>query len=669
MMPAGGLSAAAMTACLLCYRREKAPSHKFVPLRDTGEDPPDDSPVFLHIAHNKSSWMHDEAEPLAWSVPTEPRTPLTPASPVPSDLLTTATLGSPTEPAPCVRPVQERQEVPDEQRRAKSRPQSRASRMLSWIDPRRSLQMLSDADRASEVDSGLRFRYELRRGQTFLDHIIVHVRGGKGGDGCVAFHREKFKPYGPPSGGNGGRGADVYIMATPHLTTLSSVSPRIRGQAGGSGQGTWQNGKNAPPIIIRVPVGTIVRELERDDLRRSKDEYEAEEEALEGLEPEERKKQLRERRWVHYPTYADENFERSFFKEAERSLYREERERRYWRRQKAKTPIHLDLDKSDEPDNDVDLNAPLGHRRPDTMGHLIAAGGHGGVGNPHYLTTENRSPKFATRGWDGERISLSLELKLLADIGLVGLPNAGKSTLLRALTGGRAKTEVAGYAFTTLNPVVAVIRVADDGSFEGSDGAVYDETWAEAQHEKELMESGALADALTRNQAKAAAGDLAYNPLESFRFTVADNPGLIEEASSNIGLGHSFLRAIERSHALVYIEKYKPGLSPKARMVLANKADLLGGASEDGQEDPQAVREAREKLRKLEEFVEREMKAQLQDSSGNVIGERSLDVVPISAKYSMNLRKVIGLMRQYVEEAREGVDPFPKSVALHDVSK
>ncbi|KAH9829599.1 uncharacterized protein C8Q71DRAFT_790072 [Rhodofomes roseus] len=184
MMPAGGLSAgevvgiaagvvlgtlcilAAMTACLLCYRREKAPSHKFVPLRDTGEDPPGDSSVFLHIAHNKSSWMHDEAEPLAWSVPTEPRTPLTPASPVPSDLLTTATLGSPTEPAPCVRPVQERQEVPDEQRRAKSHPQSRASRMLSWIDPRRSLRMLSDADRASEVDSGLRFRYELRRVST-----------------------------------------------------------------------------------------------------------------------------------------------------------------------------------------------------------------------------------------------------------------------------------------------------------------------------------------------------------------------------------------------------------------------------------------------------------------------------------------------------------------------
>lgn len=521
--------------------------------------------------------------------------------------------------------------------------------------------------------------------------LFTPVFAGKGGDGCVAFHREKFKPYGPPSGGNGGRGGDVYIMATPHLTTLSSVTPKVRGQAGGTGQGTWQNGKNAPPTIIRVPVGTIVRQLSRDDPRRAKDEYEAEEEALEGLEPEERKKMLRERRWVHYPTYEEENWERSFFKEAERGLYREERERRYLQRQKAQTPVYLDLSQSDEvEDNDITLNAPLGHRKPDSMGHLIAAGGHGGVGNPHFLTTENRSPKFATRGWDGERISLSLELKLLADIGLVGVPNAGKSTLLRALTGGRAKTEVAGYAFTTLNPVVAVIRVADDGSFEGADGAVYDESWVEAQREKELMERGAFADALTRNQARAAAGDAAGGLLESFRFTVADNPGLIEDAAVNVGLGHSFLRAIERSHALVYvvdlagpapwdelrvlrdeIEKYKPGLSPKARMVLANKADLLGGAGEDGREDPEAVQAAKEKLRRLEEFVQREMRAQIQDSAGNVIGQRVLDVVPVSAKYSMNLRKVVGLMRTYVEEARASEDPFPKSgvTVLDDVSR
>ena len=232
------------------------------------------------------------------------------------------------------------------------------------------------------------------------------------------------------------------------------------------------------------------------------------------------------------------------------------------------------------------------------------------------------------------------------------------------------------------------IRVADDGSFEGADGAVYDESWAEAQREKELMEQGAFADALTRNQARVAAGNATYSPLESFRFTVADNPGLIEDAAANVGLGHSFLRAIERSHALVYVvdlagpapwdelrvlrdevEKYKPGLSPKARMVLANKADLLGGASEDGREDPEAVQAAKEKLRTLEEFVQREMKTQVQDPEGNVIGERTLDVIPVSAKYSLNLRKVVGLMRTYVEEARAQEDLVPKSVLAPDMSR
>lgn len=139
-----------------------------------------------------------------------------------------------------------------------------------------------------------------------------------------------------------------------------------------------------------------------------------------------------------------------------------------------------------------------------------------------------------------------------------------------------------------------------------------------------------------------------------------------------MGLGHSFLRSIERSLALVYvvdlsspapwddlrvlrdeIEKYKPGISPKARMVLANKADLLGGSQ--GQEDSDAVQQAREKLKRLEEFVEQEMTVQVQDNTGGVMAERKLDVIPISAKYSLNLRKVVNLMRGYVEEARGGI--------------
>ncbi|KAI0312710.1 GTPase [Amylostereum chailletii] len=494
-------------------------------------------------------------------------------------------------------------------------------------------------------------------GQSFLDHIVVNIRAGKGGDGCVAFHREKFVPYGPPSGGNGGRGGDVYIQPTPHLTTLSSVPRRIRGEAGGTGQGTWQNGKNGAPLVIKVPLGTVVRELTGDDPRRQKDEWEAIEEGLEGLDTEERRKNWRDRRWLHYPEYEDDNFGRSAFKEAEWELWKAEREIRRARRQRAASPITLDLDKEEGTERPVD--SPLGLPRAQQYGHLVATGGAGGYGNPHFLSTTNRSPKFATRGYDGERVTLELELKLLADVGLVGMPNAGKSTLLRALTRGRAKSEVAGYAFTTLNPVVGVVKVAVDGSLVGGafEEMVHDETWAEEQRDRELMESGALAHARTRNQRPdVEVPEDSEGGVEAFRFTIADNPGLIAQASENVGLGHSFLRSMERSLALVYVidlsgpapweeitvlkeelEKYKPGMSNRARMVIANKADLFGG-----EQDSEEVREAKAKLERLEAFVREEMPV-----DGGV-----MDVVPTSGKYSQNLRRVAQLMQKYVEEAR-----------------
>lgn len=466
---------------------------------------------------------------------------------------------------------------------------------------------------------------------------------------------------GPPSGGSGGRGGDVYVMPTPELTTLASIPKRVRGQPGNNGRGTWQNGRNASPTVIKVPLGTVVRELPPDDPRRAKDAWEAEEEALEGLGYEARRARMLESRWVHYPRYEDDNMQRDVFKQAEAALWREERERRWARVQRASQPIHLDLSEDEQVIEDV--NAPLALGKGEYLGHLVARGGHGGLGNPHFVSPVSRSPKFATKGHDGERITLELELKIIADVGLVGMPNAGKSTLLRALTGGRAKTEVASYAFTTLNPVVGVIRVADDGTFEGElhDVRVFEETVIEEARRREQASPDAEPEMEASPEPTTPAHTLPHLDqfaiLESFRFTIADNPGLISRASEDVGLGHSFLRSIERSHALVYVvdlagpapwdelgilreelDKYQPGMSNKARLVIANKADLLAS---DG--DAQAVSEAREKLRRLEAYVETEM-------SG------TMDIVPISAKYGQNLKRVVGLMQTYVREAGAGAD-------------
>ncbi|THH01544.1 hypothetical protein EW145_g6895 [Phellinidium pouzarii] len=434
---------------------------------------------------------------------------------------------------------------------------------------------------------------------------------------------------------------------------------RIRGTQGGNGKGTWMSGRSAGPTIIKVPVGTIVRELANEDSRRAQDEWEAEEEGLQDLSPAEKIAKMRERRWLHYPGATDDNLGREAFREAEKILYRQERDRRILRREQQKDPLFLDLDAPvTSSSKDIQSGLEIGHQAIENLGYIVATGGEGGLGNPAFLSTDNRSPKFATRGTEGQRITLSLELKILADIGLVGYPNAGKSTLLRALTGGRAKTEVAGYAFTTLNPVVGVVRMDSRGNVLGSEeeNLVIDETRPEAERFKERLDRGDFAHTLSQNKS-------VLDMEEMFRFTVADNPGLISQASEDVGLGHSFLRSIERSLALVYVvdfsgpdsdperelrilrdelETYKPGLSRKARLVIANKADLLGVGSN------QSVEEAREKLQRLEAFVRSDL-----DENMPEIGQKTnrLDVVPVSAKFSQNLQKVLLLLRSYVEEA------------------
>jgi GTP-binding protein len=292
--------------------------------------------------------------------------------------------------------------------------------------------------------------------EQFIDEAVVSVSAGAGGDGCVAWRREKFVPRGGPAGGDGGKGGDVVFVADPGLATLrdQKYQPEIRAERGGAGGGNQRTGAEGADALVRVPVGTVVRDA----------------------------------------AAADEA-----------------------------APL-------------ADLTAP-GAR------YVAARGGRGGRGNARFATATRQTPDFATPGEPGESRRIRLSLKLLADVGLVGLPNAGKSTLLRRIS--EAKPRVADYPFTTLHPHLGVVQ--------------FDER----------------------------------------RFVVADIPGLIEGASEGVGLGDRFLRHVERTRLLVHLldgaalldpsrdllgeydvirrelAAYSHELAARRELVLLNKIDLL----------------------------------------------------------------------------------------------
>jgi GTPase len=292
----------------------------------------------------------------------------------------------------------------------------------------------------------------------FVDEVDIHVEAGHGGRGCLAFRREIRVPRGGPSGGDGGKGGSVYIVASPHTNTLINFRfhPEFQADRGRHGEGSNCTGQTGDDLELAVPIGTLVYEKTGD----------------------------------------------------------------------AAQPLKRLADLAES-----------GQRV------LVARGGRGGLGNAHFASSTNRAPRKVQPGEAGEIKDLRLELKLLADVGLVGFPNAGKSTLIARISAARPK--IADYPFTTLTPNLGVVGLSDDRSF-----------------------------------------------------VVADVPGLIEGAHRGHGLGHRFLRHLERTKVLVHLvdmsgasgrdpvedldtvrrelELFHPELAAKPQLVAANKMDAAG---------------------------------------------------------------------------------------------
>ncbi|KAG0365003.1 hypothetical protein BC939DRAFT_504235 [Gamsiella multidivaricata] len=474
------------------------------------------------------------------------------------------------------------------------------------------------------------------KGRNFVDFCRIKVSGGQGGDGCVSFHREKFVAFGQPNGGNGGRGGNVIFEASSNETSLQHVPHTAAAPRGVHGKGSLMHGHAGKDLLIKVPMGTIIREVPSPEK-----EHNAENEdddpfhkSLELGELEAKEKEM-SKRWVLYPRLTNAwttlpEGKVNYFDEAQAWVAEEDRIVEARRVAMSKKPLLLDVNEHTE----------------DQTQFMIARGGGGGYGNPHFLTTQNRAPKYATRGREGQTRWLTLELKTIADAGLVGLPNAGKSTFLQAVS--NAHPAIAPYPFTTLNPYIGTVDYSD-----------------------------------------------------SYQVKVADIPGLIRGAHRNVGLGHSFLRHVERSKVLVYVidiaaefgikrkikgvddwtpeeeyenenaeapqqqlqsqqdqdpasvdpeysqpfedwktlldelEAYQPGLTRKPSMIIANKADVTEVAPKN--------------LQLFQKLVHDEWAKRRTAAPGAESADHDIRVVPVSAKYKKNIVKVTSILREIVE--------------------
>ena len=362
----------------------------------------------------------------------------------------------------------------------------------------------------------------------FVDEIKIYARAGHGGKGCVAFHREAYITKGGPSGGNGGRGGSVILQADHDLNNLIQqyYVPRLIAEVGEGGMGKGMDGHAGKDLIIKVPCGTMVWLLKdtTPEIKKkmvSPDDEDEEEELPEG-----------ERGAKHKPVITSSTGGRPLIRSA-----------------RGTTALEIDLTKAKTPvvesEEPVAPPEPQGVLVADLTEHgqqyVLCKGGRGGLGNRNFATPRRQTPRFAQPGEPGTEGEFHLELRIMAEIGLVGYPNAGKSTLLTAIS--KARPKVAPYPFTTLHPQIGIM-----------------------EYEKDFK-----------------------------RLTVCDVPGLIEGAHMNVGLGHAFLRHIRRCKVLVILldmagtdgrhpwddykqllkelELYDPAFLKKPRLVVANKMD------------------------------------------------------------------------------------------------
>jgi GTP-binding protein len=334
----------------------------------------------------------------------------------------------------------------------------------------------------------------------FIDRVRVVVRAGNGGRGAVAWRREANVPQGGPAGGDGGRGGSVLLVADPSLSTLLDLKFRHEWHAadGKSGQSKNMNGRAGEDRIIRVPVGTVVY---FDGIYGQDDSFgdEASDDETDALFDD------------------DDGFDDDDeFEDQEDPLSDEPLGRPKMEQKPAPLPGFT------EGDVIVDLLEP-------GQQVVIAKGGLGGRGNVHFCSSTNRAPDFAEPGTRGQSFWLRFELKLLADVGIVGFPNVGKSTLIRQIS--RATPEVADYPFTTLVPHLGVVSLSGERSM-----------------------------------------------------VVADVPGLIEGAAAGRGLGHEFLRHLERTRVLLHVLTFDhtPGRHPFRDLeVLEEELRQYGSMFED----------------------------------------------------------------------------------------